>query len=37
MEGATAGANGTVSETGWSNGLIFREYLENHFLKYVPG
>lgn len=33
---ASPGTNGTVSETGWSNDVIFREYLENHFLKFVP-
>ncbi|XP_060564988.1 uncharacterized protein LOC132724184 [Ruditapes philippinarum] len=37
MIGASPGADGTVSETGWSNGSIFRYYLEHHFLKFVPG
>ncbi|XP_061186996.1 uncharacterized protein LOC133195149 [Saccostrea echinata] len=36
LSGASPGASGTVSETGWSNGLIFRHYLEHHFLKFVP-
>lgn len=36
LNGASPGTNGTMSETGWSNGVIFREYLENHFLKFVP-
>lgn len=36
LNGASPGTSGTVSETGWSNGAIFREYLENHFLKFVP-
>jgi len=34
--GTTPGSSGTVSETGWSNGVVFRDYLENHFLKFVP-
>jgi len=34
--GATPGSSGTVSETGWSNGVVFRDYLENHFLKFAP-
>ena len=37
LEGATAGASGTVSESGWSNGEIFRHYLQEHFLNYVQG
>lgn len=36
LNGASPGTSATVSETGWSNGVIFREYLENHFLKFVP-
>ncbi|XP_062582670.1 uncharacterized protein LOC134244417 [Saccostrea cucullata] len=36
MEGATPGAVGRVSETGWSNSQLFREFLEDHFLKHVP-
>ena len=36
MVGATPGAQGGVSEYGWSHSQLFREYLENHFLKYVP-
>ncbi|XP_062580331.1 uncharacterized protein LOC134242262, partial [Saccostrea cucullata] len=35
MEGATPGAVGRVSETGWSNSQLFREFLD-HFLKHVP-
>jgi hypothetical protein len=37
LAGSSPDANGTVSKTRWSNGVIFRDYLENHFLKYVPG
>ncbi|KAJ8305819.1 hypothetical protein KUTeg_016364 [Tegillarca granosa] len=35
LEGATVGADGTVSGTGYSNGTIFTHYVQNHFLKYV--
>ncbi|CAC5397519.1 unnamed protein product [Mytilus coruscus] len=37
LEGATPGADGSVSETGWSNSEIFQSYLENHFIKYITG
>ena len=37
MEGKSPGADGTVSETGWSNTDVFMRYIEEHFLKYVPG
>lgn len=37
LNGSTPGADGTVSDTGWSNRAIFRHYLEHHFLKYLPG
>jgi hypothetical protein len=37
LDGGSPGANATVSETGWSNSVIFRQYLETHFLKFVPG
>ena len=32
----TPGVSGTVSETGWSNSVIFRDNLQNHFIKYAP-
>ena len=35
LEGATAGASGTVSESGWSNDEMFKHYLQEHFLNYV--
>jgi hypothetical protein len=35
MRGATAGSKGVLSDSGWSNGNIFRQYLEQHFLPYV--
>ncbi|VDI27324.1 Hypothetical predicted protein [Mytilus galloprovincialis] len=37
MNGATPGAVGAVSDSGWSNTKIFRQYLTDHFLKYIPG
>ena len=37
MQGATPGAAGCVSEYGWSNSEIFKSYLKDHFIKYVPG
>ena len=36
LKGGSPGVGGTISETGWSNSDIFRTYLEDHFLKYVP-
>ena len=36
LEGSCQGADGDVSETGWSNSVIFRRrYIENHLLKYL--
>jgi len=35
MNGAAAGASCAMSESGWINGEIFKEYLENHFLQHV--
>ncbi|VDI16746.1 Hypothetical predicted protein [Mytilus galloprovincialis] len=37
MNGATPGAVGSVSDSGWSNINIVRQYLTDHFLKYIPG
>lgn len=37
LEGATTGVAGTMSETGWSYGQVFRQYLEEHFIKYAQG
>ncbi|XP_046560004.1 MFS-type transporter clz9-like [Haliotis rubra] len=34
LEGSLPGTAGTVSETGWSNSQIFRNYISDHFLKY---
>lgn len=35
MKGASPGAKGVMSDSGWSNAQIFREYIENHFLPNV--
>jgi hypothetical protein len=37
MQCATSWAAGCVSESGWSNSEIFKSYLKDHFIKYVPG
>lgn len=36
MTGATPEAAETVSDSGWSNSSIFREYLQEHFINYIP-
>lgn len=36
MKNASPGANCAMSETGWSNSEIFRKYLKEHFLKFIP-
>ena len=37
MKGQTPGSAGTVTTSGWSNAAVFREYLQDHFIKYVQG
>ena len=37
LSGNTPGADGIVSDSGWSNSEIFQQYLDTHFLKYVQG
>ena len=37
LAGSSPGTAGTVSDSGWSNSLVFHDYLHDHFLKYVPG
>ena len=37
LNGKSPGADGTVSETGWSNHAVFRQYLMEHFIKFIPG
>lgn len=36
LEGKTVGADGTVTQSGWSNAEVFQEYLRSHLLKYLP-
>ena len=31
LEGGCPRTDGDVSETGWSNSVIFRRYIEKHF------
>ncbi len=35
LEGCCTGAQGTVSKSGWSNSVVFFEYLNSHFIKYA--
>lgn len=35
LEGASTGASGTVSDSGWSNNEVFLKYLQDHFLQFV--
>ncbi|MES9882742.1 MAG: hypothetical protein ABW185_17890 [Sedimenticola sp.] len=35
MEGASVGAQGTVSKSGWSNSSVFMDYIQNHFVRYA--
>jgi len=30
------GANGTMFDWGWSNSSVFRDYLKDHFIKFIP-
>ena len=36
MEGAAPGSSFSVSDSGWSNAMIFQDYLKNHAIKHVP-
>ncbi|XP_053385176.1 uncharacterized protein LOC128550335 [Mercenaria mercenaria] len=36
LEGGSAGTDGTVTESGWSNSTVFRRYIEHHLIKYLP-
>ncbi|XP_060571782.1 uncharacterized protein LOC132729962, partial [Ruditapes philippinarum] len=36
MAGASPGAAGTVTETGWSNTDIFCQFMQDHLVKYLP-
>ena len=35
LKGKSAGAAGVMSDSGWSNSVIFRNYLEDHFLTFA--
>ncbi|XP_067649044.1 uncharacterized protein [Haliotis asinina] len=37
LKDCTSGADGTVTESGWSNTEVFLYYLEHHFAKFVQG
>jgi hypothetical protein len=37
MANASPGAAATMSGSGWSNSIIFKDYLENHFQKFCQG
>ena len=36
LEGASAGADGCVTESGWSNTDVFERYIKTHLIKYLP-
>ena len=35
IENTCAGTSGEMSDSGWSNTVTFKNYLQNHFLRYV--
>jgi hypothetical protein len=35
LEGAAPGASGEMTESGWSNGTVFENYLTNHFARHA--
>ena len=35
LDGASPGAQGTLSDSGWSISSVFREYLDFQFIKYI--
>ena len=35
LDGTTPGSDGTVTGSGWSNIIVFENYIKNHLLKYV--
>ena len=35
LKGCSVGANGIISDSGWSNSQIFQQYLSEHFLPYA--
>jgi hypothetical protein len=36
IEDCTNGTSGSVSASGWSNTEIFKKYLSEQFIKYLP-
>lgn len=36
LDGSSPGADGLVSETGWSNSETFSHYMKEHLLKFLP-
>ena len=36
LKGTSPGTKGKMSESGWSNAASFMNYLQNHFIKYIP-
>ena len=36
LDGASPGADGTVSATGWSNSEIFSAFMKDHLIKFLP-
>ncbi|XP_053380044.1 jerky protein homolog-like [Mercenaria mercenaria] len=37
LKGASPGTRAAMSDSGWSNASIFRQYLEDHFLPHIGG
>ena len=37
MEGASPRLRGNVSDSGWSNTILFKDYLLNHLTNFLPG
>ncbi|KAH3780238.1 hypothetical protein DPMN_158048 [Dreissena polymorpha] len=35
MKSTSLGARGVMSDSGWSNGDVFLEYLKTHFLEHI--
>ena len=35
MQGITIGADGILTQKGWSNSQVLRDYIQDHFIKYV--
>ena len=36
LQGGLPGTDGDVSVSGWSNTEIFKRYMQEHFMKYIP-